>query len=194
MNTEKQTEKLETLVTTVASRLTPVDAVSFKPVATRVLQDLVEHFEVDTSFLRFTDHEIAATVLVAEYPLRPFIPPDPPDPLGVVYFKDADSTFAQIEHQKEVAIFGRRCPVRITTSGFARRPGCRRCRSRPFRCCPVTRRRARSDSSSSATATGRSGGRRPQGDRRPARPGPGAHRRGGAVALLRRPRFPHRTQ
>ena len=103
MNTEKQTEKLETLVTTVASRLTPVDAVSFKPVATRVLQDLVEHFEVDTSFLRFTDHEIAATVLIAEYPLRPVIPD--PDPLGVVYFKDADSTFAQIEHQKEVAIF-----------------------------------------------------------------------------------------
>ncbi|GCE36417.1 GGDEF domain-containing protein [Rhodococcus sp. USK10] len=103
MNTEKQTEKLETLVTTVASRLTPVDAVSFKAVATRVLQDLVEHFEVDTSFLRFTDHEIAATVLVAEYPLRPFIPD--PDPLGVVYFKDADPTFAQIEHQKEVAIF-----------------------------------------------------------------------------------------
>ncbi|WP_072688133.1 bifunctional diguanylate cyclase/phosphodiesterase [Rhodococcus marinonascens] len=101
--TEKRTEKLETLVTTVASRLTPVDAVSFVSVATRVLQDLVEHFEVDTCFLRFTDHEIAATVLIAEYPPRPFIPD--PDPLGVVYFENADSTFVQIERQKEVAIF-----------------------------------------------------------------------------------------
>ncbi|TQC51189.1 sensor domain-containing phosphodiesterase [Rhodococcus sp. WS4] len=97
-----QTAKLDTLVTTVASRLTPVDAVSFVPVTTRVLQDLVEHFEVDTCFLRFNDHEIKATVLIAEWPPRPYIPD--PDPLGVVYFKDADSTFARTEHAKEVAI------------------------------------------------------------------------------------------
>lgn len=68
MPTEKHAEKLDTLVTTVASRLTPVDAVSFVPVAKLVLQDLVEHFEVDTCFLRFNDHELGATVLVAEYP------------------------------------------------------------------------------------------------------------------------------
>ncbi|MDV7246507.1 MULTISPECIES: EAL domain-containing protein [Rhodococcus] len=102
MPTEKHAEKLDTLVTTVASRLTPVDAVSFVPVAKLVLQDLVEHFEVDTCFLRFNDHELAATVLVAEYPPRPHIPE--PDPIGVVYFKDADPMFALTEHQKEVVI------------------------------------------------------------------------------------------
>jgi diguanylate cyclase (GGDEF)-like protein len=100
--TEKHAEKLDTLVTTVASRLTPVDAVSFVPVAKLVLQDLVEHFEVDTCFLRFNDHELGATVLVAEYPPRPHIPE--PDPIGVVYFKDADPMFALTEHQKEVVI------------------------------------------------------------------------------------------
>ncbi|MCQ4118370.1 putative bifunctional diguanylate cyclase/phosphodiesterase [Rhodococcus tibetensis] len=102
MPTEKHAEKLDTLVTTVASRLTPVDAVTFVPVARLVLQDLVEHFEVDTCFLRFNDHELGATVLVAEYPARPHIPD--PDPIGVVYFKDADPMFALCEHQKEVVI------------------------------------------------------------------------------------------
>ncbi|MHA4848509.1 putative bifunctional diguanylate cyclase/phosphodiesterase [Rhodococcus sp. MSC1_016] len=102
MPTEKHAEKLDTLVTTVASRLTPVDAASFVPVAKLVLQDLVEHFEVDTCFLRFNDHELGATVLVAEYPPRPHIPE--PDPIGVVYFNDADPMFALTEHQKEVVI------------------------------------------------------------------------------------------
>ncbi|MFZ2176441.1 MAG: EAL domain-containing protein [Rhodococcus sp. (in: high G+C Gram-positive bacteria)] len=97
-----ESAKLDILVTTVASRLTPVDSVSFIPVVTRVLQDLVEHFEVDTCFLRFNDHEIHATVLIAEWPPRPHIPD--PDPIGTVYFKDADAIFAMNENLKEVII------------------------------------------------------------------------------------------
>lgn len=47
-------------------------------VYTDVLEILVNYFEVDVSFLRRNDHEIGASILVAEWPLRPEIPdPDP---------------------------------------------------------------------------------------------------------------------
>jgi diguanylate cyclase (GGDEF)-like protein len=51
---------------------------------------------VDFSFLRRNDHTIRATVLVAEWPPRNA----DPDPIGVVYFTDADSVFARAEHLK----------------------------------------------------------------------------------------------
>ncbi|MGH3969900.1 MAG: putative bifunctional diguanylate cyclase/phosphodiesterase, partial [Mycobacterium sp.] len=63
-----------------------------------VLRDLVEHFGVDYSFLRHNDHTIHATVLIAEWPPRENVPD--PDPIGVVYFADADSVFALIENHK----------------------------------------------------------------------------------------------
>jgi diguanylate cyclase len=68
-------------------------------VSERVLADLMSHFGVDFGFLRHNDHNIHATVLIAEWPPRPEIPD--PDPLGVVYFADADSVFARAETQKE---------------------------------------------------------------------------------------------
>lgn len=93
---------LENLVTKVASRLMPVNAASFVPVMQLVLRDLVDHFGMDTAFLRYNDHDIHATVLVAEWPPRSNVPD--PDPLGVVYFRDADPIFAQVEHMKDVGI------------------------------------------------------------------------------------------
>ncbi len=64
-----------------------------------VIANVVSHLGVDFGFLRHNDHTIHATVLVALWPPRPFVPD--PDPIGVVYFADADSTFAQAENLKE---------------------------------------------------------------------------------------------
>lgn len=94
---------LEFLVTSVATRLMGVNAATHVEVAQRVLGDLVEYFGVDVSFLRHNDHRIHASVLVAEWPVRPDIPD--PDPLAVVYFADADPVFALAEHQKEPVVF-----------------------------------------------------------------------------------------
>ena len=54
------------------------------------------HFGVDFGVLRHNDHTIRATVLVAECSTTPVVPD--PDPLAVIYFADADSVFAQLEH------------------------------------------------------------------------------------------------
>jgi diguanylate cyclase (GGDEF)-like protein len=66
---------------------------------TQVLAHLVEYLGVDVSFLRYNDHTIRATRLVAEWPPRPFIPD--PDPIGLVYFADADPVFALCENATE---------------------------------------------------------------------------------------------
>ncbi|KKW65070.1 MULTISPECIES: putative bifunctional diguanylate cyclase/phosphodiesterase [Mycolicibacterium] len=80
-----------------------VNAASEVEVSQRVLADLVQYFGVDVSFLRRNDHQIRASVLVAEWPVRPGIPD--PDPLAVVHFDDADPVFALAEHQKEPIVF-----------------------------------------------------------------------------------------
>ncbi|BBY79445.1 EAL domain-containing protein [Mycolicibacterium pulveris] len=96
-------KSLEVLVTSVATELMGVNAASEVEVSRRVLADLVEYFGVDVSFLRRNDHQIRASVLVAEWPVRPGIPD--PDPLAVVHFEDADPVFALAEHQKEPIVF-----------------------------------------------------------------------------------------
>jgi diguanylate cyclase (GGDEF)-like protein len=80
-----------------------VNAATSAGVSQRVLADLVKFFDVDVSFLRHNDHGIHASILVAEWPVRPGIPD--PDPLAVVYFADADPVFALAEHQKEPVVF-----------------------------------------------------------------------------------------
>ncbi|MFG1929276.1 putative bifunctional diguanylate cyclase/phosphodiesterase [Mycobacterium sp. NPDC048908] len=80
-----------------------VTAATSVEVSQKVLADLVAYFDVDVSFLRRNDHRIRASVLVAEWPVRPGIPD--PDPLSVVYFADADPVFALCEHQKEPIVF-----------------------------------------------------------------------------------------
>ena len=94
---------LELVVTSVATQLMGVNAATSAEVSQRILADLVEYFDVDVSFLRRNDHRIHASILVAEWPVRPGIPD--PDPLAVVYFADADPVFALAEHQKEPIVF-----------------------------------------------------------------------------------------
>ncbi|MCV7215078.1 EAL domain-containing protein [Mycobacterium crocinum] len=96
-------DSLENLVTHVATQLMAVDAATSPKVSQEVLGQLVQSFGVDVSFLRYNDHSVRATRLIAEWPLRPFIPD--PDPLGVVYFADADPVFAAAEHAKEPVFF-----------------------------------------------------------------------------------------
>jgi diguanylate cyclase (GGDEF)-like protein len=94
---------LELVVTSVATQLMGVNAATSVEVSQRVLAELVEYFDVDASFLRHNDHSIHASILVAEWPVRPGIPD--PDPLAVVYFADADPVFALAEHQKDPIVF-----------------------------------------------------------------------------------------
>jgi diguanylate cyclase (GGDEF)-like protein len=90
---------LDDLVTAAAAELMAATAVNHVTISERVLHDLVDHFGVDVGILRHNDHTIHASVLVAEWPPRDDVPD--PDPLGVVYFADADSIFAQLENLKE---------------------------------------------------------------------------------------------
>lgn len=94
---------LDLVVTSVATQLMAVNAATSVAVSRQVLADLVAHFNVDASFLRHNDHNIHATKLVADWPLRPNVPD--PDPLAVVYFAEADPVFALAEHLKEPAVF-----------------------------------------------------------------------------------------
>ena len=88
MSIDESPPSLDRVVTEVATRLMAADSTNNTEVYTDVLEILVDYFGVDVSFLRRNDHEIGASILVAEWPLRPEIPD--PDPLRVVYFADAD--------------------------------------------------------------------------------------------------------
>ncbi len=94
---------LDLVVTAAATHLMPANAATSVEVSRRVLADLVDYFGVDVSFLRYNDHSVRASRLIAEWPPRPDIPD--PDPLGVVYFADADPVFALSEHAKHPHVF-----------------------------------------------------------------------------------------
>jgi diguanylate cyclase (GGDEF)-like protein len=79
-----------------------IDATTVVAATERVLASLVEHFDVDFCYLRRTDRERRATILVAEWPRRPDIPD--PDPLDTIYFEDAEAAFKAIEHAVEPVI------------------------------------------------------------------------------------------
>jgi diguanylate cyclase len=89
---------LDDLVTAVAAKLMAATAADHAAISEQVVADTVSQFGVDFGFLRHNDHTIHATVLVALWPPRPFVPD--PDPIGVVYFADADPVFAQAENLK----------------------------------------------------------------------------------------------
>ncbi|MGW6425398.1 putative bifunctional diguanylate cyclase/phosphodiesterase [Nocardia sp. NPDC055053] len=79
-----------------------VDATTMVAASERVLAALVEHFDVDVSYLRHTDRARRVTVLVAEWPRRPEVPD--PDPLHTVEFEHADSVFRALEYATEPLI------------------------------------------------------------------------------------------
>jgi diguanylate cyclase len=87
---------LDDLVTGAAAALMAATAANHVAVSERVLHELADHFGVDFAALRHTDHKIRATILIASWPPRWDVPD--PDPIGVVYFAEADSVFALIEN------------------------------------------------------------------------------------------------
>lgn len=98
MSIDESPPSLDRVVTEIATRLMAADSTNNAEVYTDVLEILVDHFGVDASFLRRNDHEIGASILVAEWPRRPENPD--PDPRRVVYFADADPVLAETQHLK----------------------------------------------------------------------------------------------
>jgi diguanylate cyclase (GGDEF)-like protein len=93
---------LDDMVTAAAADLMAATAGNHVAISERVIADLISHFRVDFGFLRYNDHTIHATVLVAEWPRREYVPD--PDPLRVVYFRDADPVFAVAENLKQPGV------------------------------------------------------------------------------------------
>ena len=89
---------LDDLVTGAAAKLMAATAADHAAISEQVVADMVTQFGVDFGFLRHNDHTIGATVLVALWPPRPFVPD--PDPIGVVYFASADPVFGMAENLK----------------------------------------------------------------------------------------------
>ncbi|WP_067817970.1 putative bifunctional diguanylate cyclase/phosphodiesterase [Nocardia inohanensis] len=79
-----------------------VDATMMAAASEQVLSWLVEHFDVDFSFLRFTDPVRRVSMLVAEWPRR--VPPDDDDPLHVAHLDDPTSALGQLSHTTEPII------------------------------------------------------------------------------------------
>ncbi|MFC7423320.1 putative bifunctional diguanylate cyclase/phosphodiesterase [Nocardia tengchongensis] len=79
-----------------------VDATTMAAASEQVLSWLVEHFDVDFSFLRFTDQVRRVSVLVAEWPKRP--PSEDDDLLQVAHLDDPQSALAQLSHTTEPII------------------------------------------------------------------------------------------
>ncbi|MCK0176895.1 bifunctional diguanylate cyclase/phosphodiesterase [Mycolicibacterium sp. F2034L] len=92
------TRSLDQVVTAAAAELMAATAADATASCTRVLADVVSHLAVDVSFLRHNDHNIHATRLVAEWPVREVIPD--PDPIGLIYFAEADPVFKMAESLK----------------------------------------------------------------------------------------------
>ena len=93
---------LPEFVISAATKLMGATTSTAADVSTEILADLVGYLDVDVSFLRYNDHSIRATVLVAEWPVRQYKPD--PDPLQIIYFADADPIFALCEHAKEPVV------------------------------------------------------------------------------------------
>lgn len=89
---------LDQVVTAAAAELMAATAADAAASCTRVLADVMEHLAVDVSFLRHNDHHIHATRLIAEWPRREHIPD--PDPIGLIYFAEADPVFKLAETLK----------------------------------------------------------------------------------------------
>ena len=93
---------LDLVVTTVATRLMEATASTATQVSEKVLAQLVEQLDLDGSFLRHHDHDIRASVLVAEWPPRVDVPD--PDPEAVIHFTSADPVLAQCEHGRKPVV------------------------------------------------------------------------------------------
>ena len=104
------------LITSIANQLLEASASTANQASEQVLAQLVEHFDLHYSFLRYSDHDIRASVLAAEWPPRPDVAD--PDPFAVVSFTNDHPAFALCENGKDLVVVhrhhensGYRCPI-----------------------------------------------------------------------------------
>jgi diguanylate cyclase (GGDEF)-like protein len=93
---------LDLVVTSVATQLMEATGSTATQVSEQVLAQLVEQFDLDAGFLRHHDHDIRASVLVAEWPPRSDVPD--PDPMAVVPFTSADPVLVECEHGRKPVV------------------------------------------------------------------------------------------
>jgi diguanylate cyclase len=91
--------RLDFVVSSVAAQLMDAGASDAAETSQRLLANLVQEFDADVGFLRYNDHNIRASKLIAEWPPRPNSPD--PDPLAIVHHSSADPVFAYCAHGKE---------------------------------------------------------------------------------------------
>ncbi|MFD3810978.1 putative bifunctional diguanylate cyclase/phosphodiesterase [Rhodococcus sp. NPDC058639] len=92
----------------------PADVATHREVFDRVLELLADHFEVDACYLRYNDHDLAVTVLVAEWPPRVHDPG--PDSSGVLHFRDAGPVMADSENSKDLHVLPAPAPGKSIAS------------------------------------------------------------------------------
>jgi diguanylate cyclase len=111
------------LITSIANQLLEATAATATQASERVLAQLVDHFDLHYSFLRYSDHDIRASVLAAEWPARTDV--EDPDPFGVVPFTSDHPALALCDNGKDLVKVHRsfgdgasRCPlIRACRSG-----------------------------------------------------------------------------
>ncbi|WP_307829689.1 putative bifunctional diguanylate cyclase/phosphodiesterase [Antrihabitans stalagmiti] len=93
---------LDRLVTSVALQLMSVDASTMVEKTEAALDELRLHFGVEHAYLRYNDHRIRASILIAESPRTEF--GTDPNPNDVIYFADTDGDLAAAEHSLEPTV------------------------------------------------------------------------------------------
>lgn len=87
------------MITEIAGALARADLEDSPGTTRRIMQMLVEHFDVSVAFLRLHDLRRRTTTLYAEWPPRRV--DAPVDPLGVLHFDHAGPIMSAHEHQKD---------------------------------------------------------------------------------------------
>jgi diguanylate cyclase len=80
------------IISQMVAQMTGTSAFSAPRVYERLLAQLVEQFEADSAFLRYNNHRLQASMLVAEWPPRDPVPD--PDPLAMIHFVENDVVLA----------------------------------------------------------------------------------------------------
>ena len=88
------------LVSSIANQLLEATAATAARASEQVLVQLVEHFDLSYSFLRYSDHDMGASVLAAEWPPRTDV--TDPDPFAVIPFTSDHPALSLCDNGKEL--------------------------------------------------------------------------------------------
>lgn len=88
------------LITSIANQLLEANASTATQASEQVLTQLVEHFDLQYAFLRYSDHNLRASVLAAEWPPRSDVAN--PDPFAVVSFTSDHPALAVCANGKDI--------------------------------------------------------------------------------------------